>query len=189
MRRGRDKFFKVKKILNIISFFIKLLPKKLRIKYYYHLRYKKGYIGIGLRYATLKTIAKKLGNNVLIHEGVYLLNPQNISIGDNVSIHPMSYIEAFGFVKIGNDVSIAHSATILSVNHQYTDLDIPIKDQGINCKSVIIEDNVWIGAKSTILYGCTVKNGSVIAAGAVVTKNYGNNNVLAGVPARVIKER
>ena len=150
---------------------------------------KKGTLGIALRYALLKSICKYCGDNVSVHEGVYLLEPQNLSIGNNVSIHPMCYIDATGEIEIGNDVSIAHATTIMSSTHKFEDKNIPIKDQGIIKEKVIINDNVWVGAKVTILCGNSIASGSVIGAGAVITHDTKENSVNVGVPAKAIKER
>lgn len=63
-----------------------------------------------------------------------------------------------------------------------------------NCKKlldiyIIIEDNVWIGAKATILGGNTVESGSVVGAGSVVTKNVPSDSIVVGAPARKVKDR
>jgi acetyltransferase-like isoleucine patch superfamily enzyme len=112
-----------------------------------------------------------------------------MEIGNNVSIHPMCYIEAKGGLVIGNDVSIAHGVTIMTTTHIYDKTDIPIKDQGSVANNVVIKDNVWIGAKATLLCGITVNQGAIVGAGAVVTKTIPANAVVAGVPARIIKMR
>lgn len=187
--RGRDKFNKIKPIINILINISRLIPKKARKKLFELFRNKKGNTGLLIRYILLTTIVKKCGENVSIHPGVYLFGLDKLSIGNNVSIHPMSYIDANGGVEIGNDVSIAHGVSILSTSHIYEDINIPIKDQGIDSKKTIIEDNVWVGAKASILYGNIVKNGSIIAANTVVTKNIDCNVIVGGVPARTIIER
>jgi len=81
------------------------------------------------RYALLKTLAKKTGDNVAIFPDVYLQNIQEMEIGNNVSFQPMVYIEAWGGVKIGDDVSFAEGSSVFSVNHGFNDVSIPIKDQ------------------------------------------------------------
>ena len=136
----------------------------------------------------LKTLAD-IGDNVSINPNIYIFNPENLSIGNNVSIHPMCYIQASGGIKIGNDVSIAHGVTLLSESHRFSNLNIPIKDQGLDYKETIIQSNVWIGAKASILAGVTVKSGSIIGAGAVVTKEVEEYSIVGGVPAKVIKSR
>ena len=56
-------------------------------------------------------------------------------------------------------------------------------------KDVIIEDNVWIGAKVVITSGCKIRSGTVIGAGAVVTKDFPENSIIGGVPAKLIRPR
>lgn len=189
MQRGRDKFSKFKSIINLLVKSCSIFPKSVRVKLFEHFRMLKGKKGFLIRYVLLKTIANDVGDNVSIHPNVYIFNPEGLSIGDNVSIHPMCYIEAKGGIRIGNDVSIAHQATLLSVNHIYSDLDIPIKDQGIEYKATEIKSNVWIGAKASILAGVVVDSGVVVATGGVVTKNVEKDTVIGGVPAKVIKRR
>ena len=156
---------------------------------FYRARYAKGSYGILMRYALLKTIAISVGDNVLIGEGVFLLNPQKVSIGNNVSIQPMCYLECLGGLKIGDDVSIAHSTTIMTTNHGYELADIPIKEQEVTLAEVIICNNVWIAAKSTILSGNVVNEGAIVGAGAVVTKDVPDNTIVAGVPAKELRRR
>lgn len=189
IERGRDKFHKFKPMLNILSMFFCIFPSKLRKKFFVHYRMKKGAIGMALRYSLLKTLCKHLGDNVSIHEGVYIFEPQNMSIGNNVSIHPMCYIDATGEIDIGNDVSIAHSVTVMSTTHNFEDINVPIKDQGVKKSKVIVHDNVWIGAKATILCGISIGCGAVIGANAVVTRNIEKNTINVGVPSKAIKER
>lgn len=187
--RGRDKFFKYKKIILFFSKLVNIFPNKIRCKLYEHFRMTKGVKGIVVRYILLKSIAKECGDNVSVHPGVYLLSPENISLGNNVSIHPMCYIDASGEIVIGNDVSIAHGVTIMSTEHNFSSLEIPIKDQGISFRATMINDDVWIGAKATILAGNSIDKGSIIAANSVVTHDVSKYSVIAGVPAREIKLR
>jgi len=153
------------------------------------LRKKTGIIALVKRYALLKTLAKSVGDNVSVFPDVYLQNVQEMEIGNNVSFQPMVYIEAYGGVKIGNDVSLAEGASLFSVNHGFDDLNIPIKDQPLTALPIEIESNVWIGAKATILGGVKIANGTIVAAGAVVSKSTDKNSTVAGVPARTIKIR
>jgi len=187
--RGRDKFAKYKCVINILTRFYSLLPQSLRFKKMARLRKKTGIIALVKRYALLKTLAKSVGDNVSVFPDVYLQNVQEMEIGNNVSFQPMVYIEAYGGVKIGNDVSLAEGASLFSVNHGFDDLNIPIKDQPLTALPIEIESNVWIGAKATILGGVKIANGTIVAAGAVVSKSTDKNSTVAGVPARTIKIR
>lgn len=191
--RGRDKFRRAKALINILVKVYSVLPHSMRVKLFEHYRMTKGSKGLVIRYVLLKTLTKSCGDNVSIHPNVYLLNVQNMSVGNNVSIHPMCYIECgnseCGGVVIGDDVSIAHGVSIMATSHRFANLDISIKDQGIESKEVVIGNGVWIGAKATMLYGNTLGDGSIIGANAVVTRNVKQNSVVGGVPAKIIKMR
>lgn len=187
--KGRVLFAKYKFAINILVGMYSIFPLKYRKRKFDTLRYKKGILGIGMRYVLLKSIAKNIGENVLINEGCFILHPEQISLGNNVSIQPMCYIDAIGGLNIGNDVSIAHNVTIMTSSHNYSDLNCPIKDQGVTSKLVTIQDNVWIGAKATILYGNRIESGAIVAAGAVVTKDVDANSIVGGVPAKKIRGR
>lgn len=189
MIRGRDKFQKYKVF---IIFFVKvfsLVPTTLNIKLLNTCRYINGQKGLLIRYVIFKNIAISCGENVSIHPGVYFFNTNNISIGNNVSIHPMCYIDGAGGIDIGSDVSIAHGVTIMSSAHKFSQIEIPIKDQGISLHKTIIKSNVWIGAKSTILGGTAIENGSIVAAGAVINKSVDSFTIVGGIPGKKIKER
>lgn len=191
MERKRDKYRNIERFLIIISKIIIIFPFRIRVKLYEHFRKTKGNKGLAIRYVLIRTLVNKCGKNVSIQPDVYIFNPQNLSLGNNVSIHPMTYIECGknGKIHIGDDVSIAHGVTILAENHIYSALDIPIKDQGLIENETIIENNVWIGAKATILSGRKVAKGCVIGANCVVTKDTIENTVVAGNPGKIIKER
>lgn len=187
-RRGRESFQKYKPIITVLSVCLKVFPRFIRSKLFEKFRKTKGKKGIVIRYIILKTIAKECGDNVCVHPNVYLFSVSNLSLGNNISIHPMCYIDATGGFEIGSDVSIAHAVTILSTTHTFEDKEIPIKDQPVDYKKTVIESNVWIGAKAVIVCGRKVSGGAVIAAGAVVTHDIPANVVVAGVPARIMKE-
>lgn len=187
--RGRDKFKKYRKAINLLCKYYSIYPKIILRRKLIKARKSTGVSGIIKRYCILKCIAKNIGDNVSIQPDVYIFNPENLSIGNNVSIHPMTYIEAYGGITIGNDVSIAHGVTLLSASHKYDNKNIPIKDQGISSEPLIIGDNVWIGAKATILCGKNIGNGSIIGANCVVTKNVNNDEIVGGVPNKVLKNR
>jgi len=187
--RGRDFFKKYKRIIFFFVKITKFLPYSYRIRTFVRIRNQTGLLGIILRYILIQSLAKECGDNVCIMEGVYLLHPENLILGNNVSIHPMCYLDAQGSINIGNDVSIAEGSSLISFEHNYSDNTIPIKDQGLSLGPISINSNVWIGAKATVLSNVTVGKGSIIGAGAVVTKNVDENIIVGGVPAKKIKER
>lgn len=190
--RGREQFSKYKKCIMCIVKIYTCLPLKMRLYLFELHRNTRGKIGIGIRYALLKSIASDCGDNVAIYPGAYILNPQYLKIGNNVSIHPMCYLECGkkeGDLIIENDVSIAHGTTIMSTSHVFTDKFKCIKDQGIIVAPVKINSDVWIGAKVTILSGVTIESGVVIGANSVVTKSINDKGIYVGAPARLINKR
>lgn len=78
---------------------------------------------------------------------------------------------------------------IIAADHIFDDPTRPIHRQGLRQAPVVIEDNVWIAGRAIITAGVTIGTGTVIAAGAVVTKDVPPMSVVAGVPGRVIKTR
>ena len=189
MSRGREKFQKFQGIISLVVKWYQLFPKKSRYRKLEKNRYTRGYIGQVKRYALVKSIAKAVGDNVSIKEGVFLYNIDNLILGSNVSIWPLVYIDAYGGLNIGSDVSIAHGVSILTFEHQYENHEIPIKDQEVKALPVSIGNNVWIGAKATILGGNSIDSGSVIGAGSVITKNVQCDSIVVGVPGRKVKDR
>lgn len=93
-----------------------------------------------------------------------------------------------GPVRIGDNVHLAQNVVISGLNHRYQDIEKTISEQGIETKEVIIENDVWIAANSTILAGVHIGEHVVIGAGSVVTKNISSHCVAVGNPARVVKK-
>ena len=188
-KRGRDLFDKFSGVLFLISKLLRIFPDKL-IKWLLLLfQQTKGYKGLAIRYVLLKALCPESGVNISIHPNVVIKHPERLVLGKNISIHPFCYIDAVGKIEIGNDVSIAHGTSILSSTHKYNDEFRPIKDQGLIKKKTVIENNVWIGAKATILYGVSIGSGSIIAAHSLVNNDVEANDIVAGSPAKPIKKR
>lgn len=93
-----------------------------------------------------------------------------------------------GPVKIGNDVRLAQNVVMSGLNHDYEDVSLPISQQGVNTAPIVIEDETWIGSNAMVVAGVTVGKHCVIAGGSVVTKNVPAYSVVAGNPARVLKQ-
>ena len=93
-----------------------------------------------------------------------------------------------GPVTIGSHVNLAQGITVTALNHNFEDAEKRIDEQGVSTTPVTIEDDVWIGANAVILPGVHIGNHCVVAAGAVVTKDVLPHSLVAGVPAKVIKQ-
>ena len=188
MSTGRNLYSRYRKVLNILSKIGEKIPYNMRIKMLHLFRNTGGKTGIAIRYILVKTLAKNCGNNVSIKQYVFLENIHNISFGDNVSVHPFCYLEGSGGIEIGNDVSLAHNTSILSVNHTWENYEMPIKYNPIDHTPVKICDDVWVGCGCRIMAGITINSRSIIAAGAVVTKDVESNSIVGGVPAKKNKK-
>ncbi len=92
-------------------------------------------------------------------------------------------------VEIGDNVMLASHVTIRDTDHAFGDTDIPMLQQGIETAPVRIGNNVWIGHGAIILKGVNIADGVVVAAGSVVTRDVGINEIVGGVPARLLKRR
>ncbi len=126
------------------------------------------------------------GSNVNIEKGADFA--LNIKIGNNSGIGKDSIVGAY--TQIGDNVMMGEACFIYTRNHKTDRLDIPMCSQGFDeYKPVIISDDVWIGARVTILPGAKIGKGAIIGAGAVVTGEIPDYAVAGGVPARVIKYR
>jgi acetyltransferase-like isoleucine patch superfamily enzyme len=110
-------------------------------------------------------------------------------IGDDSFIGCNAVLGAGGGITIGSRVLIGQTVNIHAESHIFADPARPIREQGVRYQGVVIEDDVWIGSKATILDGVTVGQGAVIGAGAVVTRSVPAYGIATGVPARVVKFR
>ena len=110
---------------------------------------------------------------------------RNIHIGKNVFINAGCKFQDQGGIYIEDGVLIGHNAVLATINH----MEDPEKRAGMIFQPIHIEKKVWLGANVTVLPGVTIGEGSVIAAGAVVTKDVPPYAIVGGVPAKVIKYR
>lgn len=109
----------------------------------------------------------------------------DVIIGDYTRIGLHNTI--IGPVTIGSYVNLAQGITVTALNHNFSEPGKRIDEQGVSTRQVVIGDDVWIGANAVVLPNVSIGCHSVIAAGAVVTKDVPDGCVVAGVPAKIIK--
>lgn len=146
-----------------------------------------GRIGVRLRELAVRQLFWKTGRNVNIASGVVFGRGARISIGTDSGIGESSRIVCMDDVIIGNDVMIGPEVMILTGGHAFDDSNLRLIDQKIVTAPVIIEDDVWIGARAILLPGITIGRRSVVAAGSVVAKDVARGTVVGGNPATFIK--
>jgi len=112
-----------------------------------------------------------------------------ITIGKHVHVSRNTYINGIGVVEIGHDTMLGPNVVLISGNHGFDNLDIPIRLQEGEKKKITIEENVWIATNVCVMPGVTIGKGSVVGAGAVVTKDLPPHSVAGGVPAKIIRSR
>lgn len=109
---------------------------------------------------------------------------RNITVGKGVFINTGCHFGDQGGITLGDNVLLGSNVVIATVNHDFD----PAARRTAWPAPVIIGNNVWIGSSVTIVPGVTIGDGAIVAAGAVVTKDVPPNTVVAGVPARVLRE-
>jgi acetyltransferase-like isoleucine patch superfamily enzyme len=112
-----------------------------------------------------------------------------VHIGERSKVGHYSVLHGHGGLSVGSDVLIAHHVCIIAANHRFDDPARVIAEQGETREGIVIDSDVWIGSNVSIMDGVRVGRGAVIAAGAVVTRDVEPFAVVAGVPARQIKQR
>lgn len=144
---------------------------------------------IDAKHSPAGSIAIEIGKNVMLREfSILRAHRGRLDIGDNSFIGPHCLLQGPN-LSIGSNVMIGAGAKIFSSNHNFDKKDVPIMLQDEISKGIKIEDDAWVGANVAILDGVTIGKGSVIGAGAVVTKNVAPFSIAAGNPARLLRKR
>jgi acetyltransferase-like isoleucine patch superfamily enzyme len=112
-----------------------------------------------------------------------------LKVGNHSNIGPFAFIGCSGRIEIGDHVLMGPRVSIYSENHNFEKNDQTIKAQGVTRGVTIIEDDCWLASNSVIVSDVRIGKGSVVAAGAVVTKDVPPFSIVAGIPAKVIGTR
>jgi acetyltransferase-like isoleucine patch superfamily enzyme len=134
------------------------------------------------------------GDNVTFAPDTIFLSPETIYIGNDVSLGNGGHFSAINtYIRIGDKVMFAPQVGIIAGDHNTSVLGVYMKDvqekRPDDDQPVIIENDVWIGFRAIILKGVTVGRGSIVAAGAVVTRDVPRYSVVGGVPAKILHMR
>jgi acetyltransferase-like isoleucine patch superfamily enzyme len=139
------------------------------------------------------------GGRIVLGRGVHLYRGTlievgsggSVTIGDNTHVQSGCNIKGFlGSVHIGANVQLAPGCGFSPYEHEFGDLERPIREQGIVTRGdIVIEDDAWLGLGVYVLDGVRIGRGAVIGAGSVVTRNIPAYAIAAGVPARVLRYR
>ncbi len=154
---------------------------------------------------------RSLGTNVIFESGVLVFHPENITLGDNVYVGHNTVLKAYyrnemwigdhcwigqscffhsaGGIRIGKAVGIGPMVKIITSAHRDTEITKPILFHDLETKPVVIEDGCDIGIGAILLPGVRIGEGAIVGAGAVVTRDVHAYCVVAGVPARMIRNR
>ncbi|MHA8068824.1 sugar O-acetyltransferase [Aquirufa ecclesiirivi] len=129
-------------------------------------------------------IGKTVDNSTTVFTPFNTNYGRNITLGKNVFInHACSFLD-LGGITIEDDVLIGPNVQLITENHPLN----PEERKSLVLEAILIRENAWIGAGAIILPGVTIGKNSVVAAGAVVTKDVPENTVVAGVPAKIVKQ-
>lgn len=171
------------------------IEDRVRLRWASHIRLGRGaYIDQGVYiHATPGGVTIGPGTYVMHNAILHVYNFRDlphagITIGARSLIGEGCVLRGQGGITIGNDVYLAPLVQLLAVDHTYADLHRPISAQPLIARGIVIDDDVWIGGGAIVLDGVHIGRHSVVAAGAVVTRDVPSYTVVAGVPARVIKD-
>lgn len=141
-----------------------------------------------LRYQCCRHIFLECGRNVNVERGAYFASGSRLRIGNNSGLGINCHVP--GDIVIGENIMMGPNCYIFGANHAFDRIDIPIIEQGFEAaKMTVIGNDVWIGRNVCFTPGRTVKQGTVIAAECVLSKDFPEFSVVGGNPSRVIKVR
>jgi len=147
-----------------------------------------GRVAKSVRGRLAKRMLDQCGVDVNIEHGAWFGSGRGIVVGDRSAIGLDALV--IGPVTIGSDVMMGPRCVLPSTNHEFGSTDVPMNAQGFQAnRPIMIEDDVWIGAGTTILPGCRIGRGSIVGAGSVVTRSVDPWSVVAGNPARLLRRR
>lgn len=138
----------------------------------------------GIKVWLLKSFGAKIGKGVVIKPGVNIKYPWNLEVGDYSWIGERVWIDNLDKVVIGSHCCLSQEALILIGNHNYKESTFDLQ-----VAPVIIEDGVWLGARSVVTGGVTCESHSVLSVNSVASKSLESYSIYRGNPAVKVKDR
>lgn len=186
--------------MNFFEMLIRYCPNRIGLKLRkYFFKYKGAEIGDHCRlFFGSFLFSKSRGVKVVILNDFHMAQNSRICIGEGGSLHIKEHVKISpdvelimhdGNIVIGRYTRIGRGCNLVPNNYTFNDLTLTLGSQGLDCGTIIIGDNVWIGAGCTVLNNVTIGDNSIIGAGSVVTKDVPPSSVYAGNPAKSIRER
>lgn len=141
-----------------------------------------------LRSAICRRVFSGFGRGARVHAGVHFGLGSKLSLGSRSYLGRGSFLALDDAIRIGDDVMGGPEVMIFTANHGIA-LDRPMIEQLTTKAPVVIEDDVWLGARAILLPGVRIGSGAVVGAGSVVTRDVPPAAIVGGVPARVLRTR
>jgi len=141
-----------------------------------------------LRMIALRWQGASIAEDSFVRPYAQITSPKNLTLGKKSKINNNAQLYLFEKLTIGNNVEIGPEFLVYTGEHKIDDPSKPLAKQGNYNEPVIIEDDVYIGARVTVLKGVKISNRVVVAAGAVVTESLGSGYIYGGVPAKQIRK-
>jgi len=126
-----------------------------------------------------------LGDDCYVAYGSYITG--SITLGNSCTVNP--YVTLRGKVRGGNSVRIGAHSCVLGFNHGHARVDLPVHRQPLTIEGIVLGSDIWIGSKVIVIDGVTVGSHTILAAGAVVTKDVPDYAIVGGNPARILRVR
>lgn len=146
--------------------------------------FKSGFPISNFKVFLLRLFGAQIGRGVVIKPGVNIKYPWRLSIGNHVWIGENVWIDNLDDVRIGNNVCISQGAMLLCGNHNYKTSEFDLIT-----KPIVLEDGVWIGAKSVVCPGVVCSTHSVLTVGSVASRNLNSYSINTGNPACEVRRR
>jgi len=137
-----------------------------------------------MKASLLRLFGARVGTGLIIKPRVIIKSPRRLFIGDNCWIGESVWIDNLDDVEIGNNVCISQGAMLLTGNHDYNKIDFPYR-----LGSIVLEDGVWVGAKSVVCPGVKCLSHAILTVNSVATKSLEPRKIYSGNPAVYIRDR